>query len=223
MNESLDKRTHPSFSFFFFFLGGGLSFFGPSSLAAFETFGLRFFFFPEQARTSHESEIMSLRQCHYLCQRLVSVVAESRGSWSVFAGIYLAGWRLRKANQVLLLKGTTGNKEMKVPVWHGRALWNQHVAVVLNSVQPDMNHCQRFLLSGMAVTRINETLKKHRPYSQPGVHNLAEQNQATRSPSTNGSNCMARLLVLYFMNLHSSQVLALHACERRLTRKRTVL
>jgi len=50
-----------------------------------------------------------------------------------------------------------------------------------------------------------------------------KQNHAARSPFTNCSNCMARLVVLHFMNLSSSQLFVLHTYEELLMRNHTVL
>jgi len=50
----------------------------------------------------------------------------------------------------------------------------------------------------------------------------AKQNHPALSPFTTCSNCMARLVVLYFMNL-PLQCLVLHAYEELLKRNRTVL
>jgi len=47
---------------------------------------------------------------------------------------------------------------------------------------------------------------------RPWVGNLrpAKQNHPARSPYTNCSHCMARLVVLYFMSLRSLQILVLY-------------
>jgi len=65
----------------------------------------------------------------------------------------------------------------------------------------------------------------------PGVGNLrpagqirpGKRNHPARSPFTQCSNCMARLVVLYFMNLPSLQHLVLYTYEELLMRNRTVL
>jgi len=51
----------------------------------------------------------------------------------------------------------------------------------------------------------------------------AKQHHPARSPFTNCSNCMARPVLLYFMNLPSLQLLVSHTYEGLLMRKRTVL
>ena len=51
----------------------------------------------------------------------------------------------------------------------------------------------------------------------------AKQNHPARSPFTNCSHCMARLVVLYFMSLRSLQILVLYTYEELLMRNRTVL
>jgi len=46
--------------------------------------------------------------------------------------------------------------------------------------------------------------------SSTGVGNLPKRNQQAGSPFTNCSNCMPRLMLLYFMNLPSWRHCVLH-------------